>query len=162
MTTKFDVPTLRLGSGMHMKNRHPIFLGMRYFYLILVPIGVFLLMFGGNWERILGGLCCLLGPVLFMRKFYWQYRLIHSTKSSPQAGQRLNWVFSRKGIHQESRGKEKKFGWGDFSDVYVGRKGMLLYLQKHQYFIVPKGEFDQEEDFEAVVRLCEKKIKVVR
>ena len=39
-TSKFDVPALKLGSALHMRYRHPVFLVIRYFYLLLVPIGI--------------------------------------------------------------------------------------------------------------------------
>lgn len=156
-TSRFDVKTLKMGSAMHMRYRHPIFLLFRYFYLILVPIGVLLLVLG---EKTLGFLCILIGPLLFMRKVFWQYRLIHGSKSSPQAGQELKWTFSEKRIHQESKGHEKTLKWRDFDDRFLSPKGILLYLQKDQYFIVPKSAFSSQEDFEAVSKLCEAKIKV--
>lgn len=158
-TSRFDVKTLKMGSAMHMRYRHPIFLLFRYFYLILVPIGVLLLVLG---EKTLGFLCILIGPLLFMRKVFWQYRLIHGSKSSPQAGQELHWKFTDKRIHQESKGHEKSFKWRDFDDRFLSPKGILLYLQRDQYFIVPKSAFSSQADFEAVSRLCETKIKVAK
>ena len=120
---------------MHMRNRHPIFLMFRYFYLILVPIGALLLFLG---EQTFGFLCILVGPLLFMRKTFWQFRLIHSSKSSPEAGQML--------------------AWREFEDRYLSPKGILLYLQKDQYFILPKSAFSSQGDFEAVSKMCETKI----
>ncbi len=154
-TSRFDVKTLKLGSAMHMRNRHPIFLMFRYFYLILVPIGALLLYLD---EQTFGFLCILVGPLLFMRKTFWQYRLIHGSKSSPQAGQELNWNFNDQKIHQESKGHEKNLKWSDFEDRYLSPKGILLYLQKDQYFILPKSSFSSQEDFEAVSKMCEVKI----
>lgn len=154
-TSRFDVRTLKLGSGLHMRYRHPVFLMFRYFYLILVPIGGLMVFLG---ETLIGFLCILIGPVLFMRKVFWQYRLIHGSKSSPQAGQELHWTFSKKGIHQESRGHVKDFKWSDFEDRFLSPKAILLYLQRDQYFIVPRDSFETPSDFEAVTRLCESKI----
>lgn len=154
-TSRFDVRTLKLGSGLHMRYRHPVFLMFRYFYLILVPIGGLMVFLG---ETLIGCLCILIGPILFMRKVFWQYRLIHSSKSSPQAGQELHWTFSKKGIHQESRGHEKDLRWRDFEDRFLCPKAILLYLQRDQYFIVPRDSFGSQSDFEAVTRLCESKI----
>jgi proteasome-associated ATPase len=37
-------------------------------------------------------------------------------------------------------------------------KGILLYLQRDQYFILPRSAFDSQEDFVAVSKLCETKI----
>ncbi len=158
-TSLFDVKTLKFGSAMHMRYRHPIFLLFRYFYLILVPIGALLLYLG---EQALGFVCILVGPLLFMRKVFWQYRLIHGSKSSPQAGQELGWTFTEKKIHQESKGHEKTLKWRDFDDRFLSPKGILLYLQKDQYFILPKSAFSSKEDFEAVSKLCETKIQVKR
>ena len=101
-TSRFDAPTLRLGSAMHLRYRHPVFVVMRYLYLLLVPIGAILILFG---EHTFGLLCVLMGPILFLRKIFWQYRLIRGSKSSPQAGQELKWAFSGKGIRQESEGR---------------------------------------------------------
>tara|TARA_B110000003_G_scaffold25642_2_gene24299 strand:+ start:19114 stop:19605 length:492 start_codon:yes stop_codon:yes gene_type:complete len=157
-TSRFDVKTLKLGSAMHMRNRHPIFLMFRYFYLILVPIGALLLFLG---ELTFGFLCILVGPLLFMRKTFWQYRLIHSSRSSPEAGQMLTWTFSDKVVHQESRGHEKTLVWREFGDRYLSPKGILLYLQKDQYFILPKSAFSSQEDFEAVSKMCETKISAL-
>ena len=157
-TSRFDVKTLKLGSAMHMRNRHPIFLMFRYFYLILVPIGALLLFLG---ERTFGFLCILVGPLLFMRKTFWQYRLIHGSKSSPEAGQMLTWTFSDKMVHQESKGHEKTLKWREFEDRYLSPKGILLYLQKDQYFILPKSAFLSQEDFEAVSKMCETKISAL-
>jgi len=154
-TSRFDVKTLKLGSALHMRNRHPVFLIFRYFYLILVPIGALLLFLG---ENLFGFLCILVGPLLFMRKVFWQYRLIHGSKSSPQAGQELRWTFGVKTIQQESKGHKKTIKWRDFEGRYLSPKGVLLYLQRDQYFILPKSAFASEADFEAVSRLCETKI----
>jgi hypothetical protein len=154
-TSRFDVQTLKLGSALHMRNRHPIFLMFRYFYLILVPIGALLLFLG---ENLFGFLCILIGPLLFMRKTFWQFRLIHSSKSSPQAGQELHWTFGVKTIQQESKGHKKTMKWRDFEGRYLSPKGVLLYLQRDQYFILPKSAFASQADFEAVSRLCETKI----
>ena len=160
-TSHFDVKTLRLGSGMHMRYRHPVFVVMRYFYLILVPIGLLLLYLGDRpVDRVFGYLCILIGPILFMRKVFWQYRLIHGAKSSPQAGQELQWTFTEKMIWQESCGHEKKLKWRDFDDRYLSPKGILLYLQRDQYFILPRSAFASQEDFEAVSKLCETRIAV--
>ncbi len=154
-TSQFDVKTLKLGSAMHMRNRHPVFVVIRYFYLILVPIGILLLYLG---DRMFGFLCILIGPVLFMRKVFWQYRLIHGSKSSPQAGQELHWTFTERRVHQESKGHEKNIQWRDFDDRYLSPKGILLYLERDQYFILPKSAFSSQEDFLAVSKLCETKI----
>ncbi len=154
-TSRFDVRTLKLGSGLHLRHRHPVFLMFRYFYLILVPIGALMVFLG---DPLIGFLCILLGPVLFMRKVFWQYRLIQGSKSSPQAGQELHWTFSKKEIHQESRGHEKTFRWRDFEDRYLSPKAILLYLQRDQYFIVPRDAFKTLADFEEVSRLCETQI----
>jgi len=155
-TSQFDVKTLKLGSAMHMRYRHPVFVVIRYFYLILVPIGALLLYLG---DRTFGFLCIMLGPLLFMRKVFWQYRLIHGSKSSPQAGQSLNWTFMEKRIRQESKGHEKNLRWRDFDDRYLSPKGILLYLERDQYFILPRAAFSSQEDFEAVSQLCETKIE---
>ena len=158
-TSRFDVKTLKLGSGLHMRYRHPVFLMFRYFYLILVPIGILLLIVGDSSnDTLVGLLCILMGPILFMRKVFWQYRLVHGSKSSPQAGQELQWTFSKKGIHQESRGHTKDLSWSDFVDRFLSPKAILLYLQRDQYFIVPRDAFKSEADFEAVSRLCESRI----
>ena len=141
---------------MHMRYRHPLFVVMRYFYLILVPIGALLLYLG---DRTFGFLCIMLGPILFMRKVFWQYRLIHGSKSSPQAGQQLEWVFTEKKVQQESQGHEKSFHWRDFNDRYLSPKGILLYLQRDQYFILPRSAFHSQSDFEAVSQWCENKVK---
>lgn len=154
-TSRFDVKTLKLGSALHMRNRHPIFLMFRYFYLVLIPIGALLLFLG---ENTFGFLCLLVGPLLFMRKVFWQYRLIHGSKSSPQAGQVLHWTFNDQSIRQESEGYEKTMKWRDFEDRYLSPKGILLYLKRDHYYIVPKSAFAQQADFEAVSRLCETKI----
>lgn len=139
-----------------MRYRHPIFLLFRYLYLILIPIGGLMIFLG---EILIGLLCILIGPVLFMRKVFWQYRLIRGSHSSPQAGQELHWTFGGQEIHQQSRGHEKIFRWGDFQDRYLSPKGILLYLQRDQYFIVPRAAFSSQEDFEAVSRLCATRIE---
>lgn len=154
-TSRFDVKTLKLGSALHMRYRHPIFLMFRYFYLILVPIGGLMVFLG---ETLIGMLCILIGPVLFMRKVFWQYRLIHGSKTSPQAGQELHWTFGEKEIYQQSRGHEKGFKWSDFEDRYLSPKAILLYLKRDQYFIVPRSAFGSDDDFEAVSRMCQERI----
>jgi len=93
-----------------------------------------------------------------MRKVFWQYRLIHGSKSSPQAGQELNWTFRDEEIHHESNGHEKTLKWSEFEDRFLSPKAILLYLQRDQYFIVPKEAFATQAEFEAVSRLCETKI----
>ena len=155
-TSFFDVKTLKLGSAMHMRYRHPVFVMVRYLYLLLIPIGVILLAFG---DPTFGFLCLMIGPLLFLRKVFWQYRLIHSSKSSPQAGQQLDWTFGKKRIRQESQGYQKDFQWRDFRDRFLTPKGILLYLEKDVYFILPRGSFATQKEFELVSRLCEEKIQ---
>lgn len=154
--SRFDVKTLKLGSAMHMRYRHPLFVVIRYFYLLLVPIGTALLIHG---DRMFGFLCILIGPLLYMRKVFWQYRLIQGSKSSPQAGQELRWTFSGKRIRQESKGYQKDFQWRDFQDRYLSPKGILLYLKKDVYFILPRTSFADQAEFEEVSKLCELKIQ---
>jgi len=156
-TSRFDAKTLKLGSAMHMRYRHPVFVVVRYFYLLLVPIGTVLLIYG---DRMFGFLCILIGPILYMRKVFWQYRLIQGSKSSPQAGQELTWTISGKRIRQESQGYQKDFQWRDFQDRFLSPKGILLYLTKDVYFILPRASFDDQAEFVEVTKLCEKKIRV--
>ncbi len=73
----------------------------------------------------------------------------------------LTWTFSDKVVHQESRGHEKTLVWREFGDRYLSPKGILLYLQKDQYFILPKSAFSSQEDFEAVSKMCETKISAL-
>lgn len=160
-TSKFDVPTLKLGSALHLRNRHPVFLVIRYFYLLLIPVGILIAVSAGpenRLDRILGLMMVVAGPVLFIRKYFWQYRLIQGARSSPQAGQELQWEFDGKGIRQKSGSHEIEFSWDDFSDRYLSPKAILIYLGKDQYFILPAEAFDSPEDFERVTRLCETKI----
>ena len=70
----------------------------------------------------------------------------------------LAWTFSDHGVHQESKGHEKTLRWREFEDRYLSPKGILLYLQKDQYFILPKSAFLSQGDFEAVSKMCETKI----
>jgi len=156
--SQFDGKTLSFGSALHMRNRHPIFVIFRYFYLILVPIGVFLMIAGKGGDKTIGFLCIVIGPILFMRKVLWQFRLMQGAKSSPEVGQSLQWVFSEKSVSQESKGYSKSFQWGDFVDFYATSRGFLLYLEKDRYFVVPRNSFENEEDFVAVSQLCKSKI----
>ncbi|MEJ6580774.1 MAG: YcxB family protein [Akkermansiaceae bacterium] len=156
-TSRFDANTLKLGSAMHMRYRHPLFVVIRYIYLLLIPIGTGLLIHG---DRMFGFLCILIGPLLYMRKVFWQYRLIQGSKLSPQAGQELKWTISSKRIRQESQGYQKNFQWRDFEDRYLSPKGILLYLKKDVYFILPRTSFVDQAEFEEVSKLCEEKIQV--
>lgn len=163
-TSKFDVPTLKLGSALHLRNRHPLFLVIRYFYLLLVPIGMLIAFNAGpenRLDRILGLMMVVAGPVLFIRKYFWQYRLIQGAKSSPQAGQEVRWEFREEGIGQHSESHESEFKWSDFSDRFLSPKGILIYLEKDQYFILPREAFDSQEDFEKVTKFCEIKIDAI-
>lgn len=156
-TSCFDAATLKLGSAMHLRYRHPVFVVIRYLYLLLVPVGAVFLFFG---ERTFGFLCILIGPMLYLRKVFWQYRLIQGSKSSPQSGQELHWRISRQRIRQESAGYQKDFQWRDLHDRFLSPKGILLYLEKDVYFVLPREAFGSQEDFEAVSKLCENKIRV--
>ena len=141
---------------MHMRYRHPVFVVVRYFYLMLVPIGTGLLIAG---DRMFGFLCILIGPILYMRKVFWQYRLIQGSRTSPQAGQELKWTITPKRIRQESKEYQKDFQWRDFQDRYLSPKGILLYLKKDVYFILPRSSFSDQAEFEVVSKLCEEKIQ---
>ena len=161
-TSKFDVPTLKMGSALHLRYRHPVFLVIRYFYLLLIPIGILIAVNAGpenRLDRILGFMMVVAGPVLFIRKYFWQYRLIQGAKSSPQAGQVLEWEFDAKGIRQRSESYENEFSWGDFTDRFLSPKAILIYLEKDQYFILPAEAFESPEDFERVTKLCETRIE---
>ena len=164
-TSKFDVPTLKMGSALHLRNRHPVFLVIRYFYLLLVPIGILIAVNAGpenRLDRILGMMMVVAEPVLFVRKFFWQYRLIQGAKSSPQSGQELHWEFDEKGIRQKSDDHENEFVWEDFNDRFLSPKAILIYLEKDQYFILPSDGFDSPDDFEEVSRLCETRIRALQ
>ena len=160
-TSKFDVPTLKLGSALHVRNRHPVFLVMRYFYLLLVPIGMLVAFTAepeNRLDRILGLMMVVAGPVLFIRKYFWQYRLVQGAKSSPQAGKEVHWEFDEEGIRQHSESHESDFAWSDFSDRYLSPRAILIYPGKDQYFILPREAFSSQEDFVKVTKLCEIKI----
>jgi len=156
-TSVFDEKSLKLGSALHMRYRHPIFLGLRYFYLLLVPLGAYLLWRG---DELFGYLFLMTGPVLFVRKYFWQYRLIKSAQNSPQAGEELHWSFGEEGIHQRSKFHDGELKWGIFCDRYLSPKAILLYPQRDQYLILPRTAFRSQEDFEEVSRLCGEKITV--
>ncbi|MGC6466973.1 MAG: YcxB family protein [Akkermansiaceae bacterium] len=155
VSSRFDIPTLKLGSAMHLRYRHPVFVVMRHLYLLLVPIGAIMIFFG---EHTFGLLCVLMGPVLYLRKVFWQYRLIRGSKSSPQADQELQWTISTDGIRQKSQGYDKTFEWQDFHDRFLSPKGILMYVEKDVYFVLPGAAFDSREDFERVSKWCEEKI----
>jgi len=160
-TSKFDVPTLKLGSALHLRYRHPVFLVIRYFYLLLVPIGMLIAFNAGpenRLDRILGLMMVVAGPVLFVRKYFWQYRLVRGAKSSPQAGQEVHWEFSEEGIRQHSDSHESEFKWTDFNDRFLSPKAILLYVEKDLYFIVPCDSFGKQDDFVKVTKWCETKI----
>jgi len=162
VTSQFDPPTLKLGSAMHMRYRHPIFVIIRYLYLLMVPLGLGILYFGAGelnrLDRTAGYLLILMGPLLFMRKIFWQYRLIQGAKSSPQAGQNLPWTFDDQGVSQKSKSHESETQWSGFHDRFLSPKGILLYPQKNLYYILPRSAFDSQESFEQVSRLCSEKI----
>lgn len=156
VSTQFDLPTLKLGSAMHLRNRHPVFTTARYLYLLLVPVGIGFLVAG---ERLPGFLCLLIGPILFMRKIFWQFRLIQRGQASAQADQRLRWTFSELEVEQKAKGYGRSFKWEEFGDRFLSPKGILLYLEQDQYFILPRSAFGSEEDFLTVTRLCEEKVQ---
>lgn len=160
-TSKFDVPALKLGSALHMRYRHPVFLVIRYFYLLLVPIGILIAFTAGaenRLDRILGLMMVVAGPVLFIRKYFWQYRLIRGAKSSPQAGQEVHWEFTEEGFQQHSESHESEFKWSDFSDRLLSPKAILIYPEKDLYFILPREAFESQDDFLKVTKWCETKI----
>ncbi len=155
-TSIFDEASLKLGSALHMRYRHPVFVVMRYLYLLLIPLGAFLLWKG---DELFGYLFLMTGPILFVRKIFWQYRLIQGAKSSPQAGEQLHWTFTEEGIHQVSKFHNVDLKWGSFCDRYLSPKAILLYPQKNQYLILSREAFTSQADFEEVSRLCGEKIK---
>jgi hypothetical protein len=158
-TSIFDEKSLKLGSALHMRNRHPVFLVIRYLYLLFIPLGAFLLWKG---DEMFGYIFLMAGPILFIRKFFWQYRLIQGAKSSPQAGEKLHWTFTDEGIHQTSKFHDVDLKWGSFCDRYLSPKAILLYPQKNQYLILPKESFSKLEDFEKVSRLIGDKVSSLR
>ena len=158
-TSSFDITTLKLGSALHMRYRHPVFVMMRYLYLLLIPLGAFLLWKG---DEMFGYLFLMTGPILFVRKFFWQYRLIQNAKSSPQSGHNLYWTFREDGIHQKSEFHDVDLKWESLCDRFLSPKCILLYPERNQYLRLPKESFETPEDFEVVARLISGKIPSLR
>ena len=155
----FDAPMLKLGSALHMSYRHPIFVKMRYVYLLLIPLGIFLLSKG---DKAFGTVFIMCGSILFLRKYFWQYRLIKGAISSPQAGHAITTVFSEKGLHQTSDLHDVELKWGSFCDRYISPKALLLYPQAHMYLIFPREAFATQDDYEAVCRIAGEQVKTLK
>ncbi len=155
--SSYDAPTLKLGSAMHLRFRHPFFVMMRFLYLLLIPFGAILTFFG---EQTFGILCVLLGPLLFLRKVFWQYRLTRGAISSSRAGQQLKWIFSDQGIRHVADGYDRWFEWQDFHERFLTPKGILLYLERDVYFVLPQQGFHSPKDFEIVSKWCSEKIQI--
>ena len=158
-TSSFDITTLKLGSALHMRYRHPVFVMMRYLYLLLIPLGAFFLWKG---DEMFGYLFLMTGPILFVRKFFWQYRLIQNAKSSPQSGHNLYWTFREDGIHQTPEFHDVDLTWNSLCDPLLSPKSILLYPERNQHLILPKESFETPEDFEVVSRLISGKIPSLR
>lgn len=156
---KFDAKMLKLGSELHMGHRHPIFVVMRYVYLLLIPLGIFVLWKG---DEAFGTVFIMCGCLLFLRKYFWQYRLIKGASVSPQAGHVITTIFSEDGLKQTSDLHDVELKWGSFCDRHLSPKAMLLYPQKNMYLIFPRDGFASQEDFEAVSRVAGEKIKALR
>ncbi len=155
----YDPTTLKLGAALHMRHRHPVFVMFRYLYLAFIPIGALLLYLG---DHTFGFLCLMIGPLLFLRKIFWQYRLIQNSKTSPQAGKRLHWTFSEKGFHQKSDQHSSDFTWKQITERHLSPKAILLYLSKEQYFVLPRSSFESQELFEKVSQLVSEKVGVIQ
>jgi len=123
-----DPTTLRLGSALHLRHRHPMFVMFRYAYLLLIPLGAILLYFG---DRTFGTLC----------------------------KKELHWTFTDEGFHQKSAAHEKDFQWQEITERHLSPRGLLLYLNKEQYFVLPKSAFRNQDEFEEVTRLVQEKVK---
>jgi len=151
-----DPTTLRLGSALHLRHRHPMFVMFRYAYLLLIPLGAILLYFG---DRTFGTLCLMIGPLLFLRKIFWQFRLIQGAKKDNDPKKELHWTFTDEGFHQKSAAHEKDFQWQEITERHLSPRGLLLYLNKEQYFVLPKSAFRNQDEFEEVTRLVQEKVK---
>lgn len=147
----FDEKTLKLGSALHVQYRHPTFVFFRYIYLALIPLGLFLLFVFK--DQTFGILCLMIGPVLYSRKIFWQYRLLQNAKRSPEHGQEVQWTFTKKGFQQKSTSHQLDFKWSQITERYLSPKGILLYLSKEQYFVLPSSAFKTPSDFEKVTTL---------
>lgn len=155
----FDAAMLKLGSGLHMNYRHPIFIKMRYVYLLLIPLGVFVLSKG---DKAFGTVFIMCGIILFLRKYFWQYRLIKGATASPQAGHKITTIFSEKGLQQTSELHEVELKWGSFCDRYVSPKALLLYPQDHMYLIFPREAFTSQEEYETVCEMAATQVTAIQ
>jgi len=153
--SRFDTRTLKLGSALHIRHRHPLFVMFRYLYLLLIPAGLILLYLG---DRTFGTLCILMGPILFIRKVFWQYRLLQNTKNSPHANEELHWTFDENGFHHKSKIHASETSWAKIMDRFLAPEGILLYLSREQYFVLPRGVFENDADFQAVTALIQEKV----
>lgn len=152
----FDAAMLKLGSKLHMNYKHPIFVKMRYVYLLLIPLGIFLLSKG---DDAFGTVFIFTGSLLFLRKYFWQYRLIKGASASPQAGHELTTFFSEQGLHQKSELHDVELKWGSFCDCLISPKAILLYPQAHMYLIFPRDAFTSQEDYQAACRMADTQVK---
>ena len=148
--SRFDSDTIKVGSSLHIRHRHPVFTAFRYFYLLLIPLGALLIFLG---EQTFGILCLLLGPVLFLRKTFFQFRLIKSAKPDPR--RELHWTFTKDGFIHKSGSYQKTFSWQDLHDGHLSPKAILLYLDRDNYFILPQNAFQNPADFQATTRLVQ-------
>lgn len=152
---KFDAAVLKLGSELHVRYRHRIFVILRYVYLLLIPLGIYLLLHG---DEQFGTVFIFIAPILFLRKYFWQYRLIKGAKVSPHAKHELTTVFHDEGLHQTSKLHDVEMKWGSFCDRLLSPKAILLYPQKHQYLIFPRSAFATQEDFDEVSKMVREKV----
>ena len=160
---KFDDEVLKLGSEVHMKHRHPFFVVMRYVYLLLIPLGLFLCLTASErGDQAFGIVFIMSGCLLFLRKYFWQYRLIKGATASPQAGHVITTVFSKEGLKQTSDLHDVDLKWGSFCDRCLSPKALLLYPQKHMYLIFPREGFQTQEDFDAVSKLAAEQVESMR
>ncbi|MGE9268348.1 MAG: YcxB family protein [Verrucomicrobiales bacterium] len=145
ITTRFDEETLKKGSAAHFRYRHPWFLRFRYFYLIgLSLLGLFLLSRG---DVPFGTVCLFLAPILFLRKFLWQYRALANVRSSPHFGQDLHWTITPEEISQKAENLESSFGWDSLYETHASEDLILLYPQKNIYYTLLRRDFASEADF---------------
>jgi len=66
--------------------------------------------------------------------------------------------FSDDGLHFTTQGLDSRIDWSFYKRILINDNMTLLGYAKHQFTLIPKRAFDNEEDYEYFQKLIENKV----
>ncbi|MDB9741691.1 YcxB family protein [Akkermansiaceae bacterium] len=130
----------------HMQHRYKRWIYLRSFICIcMILLGGYLMTF--TKERAFAYMFVTAGSLAFLRPIIWQMWHERIARKNPAWGSKLHFTFNDEGVSLSGNQGSFTFPWADLFEVYLAKKGILIYLNRKKYLWIPysaaEGKLEQ-------------------